>query len=70
MPLTDISIAEEALSLPPAERKDLATLLIQSLEGESRTDREVTADLRERLEKLKSGDDPGLSFEQVFERPL
>ena len=70
MALIDVSIAEEALSLPPAERKELAKLLIQSLEGQQATDQEITAELRDRLDKLKSGSDPGFTFEQVFERPL
>jgi hypothetical protein len=36
--LTNLAVAEEALSLSPAERADLARLLIQSLEDDSRTD--------------------------------
>jgi hypothetical protein len=34
MPMTDIAVAEEALSLAPAERAGLAKLLLQSMEGE------------------------------------
>ena len=70
MPLTNVTVAEEALSLSPAERADLARLLIQSLEGDRRTDKEIRAELASRLERLKSGDDPGLTFEQVFDRSL
>ena len=70
MPLTNVTVAEEALSLSPAERADLAKLLIQSLEGDCRTDEEIRAELASRLERLKSGDDPGLTFEQVFDRSL
>ena len=66
MALTNISMAEEALSLSPTERAALAKLLIQSLEGELRTDQEIKSDLAKRLEQLKSGEDLGLSFEQVF----
>jgi len=33
MPLSNPAVAEEALALPPAERADLAKLLIESLEG-------------------------------------
>ena len=69
MPLTNITVAEEALSLSPAERADLAKLLIQSLEGDRRTDEEIKADLASRLEQLISGDDAGLTFEQVFDSP-
>lgn len=69
MPLTNLAVAEEALSLSPGERADLAKLLIKSLEEDPRTDEEITADLARRLEALRSGEDAGLSFEQVFERP-
>jgi len=70
MALTNIGLAEEALSLSPAERAGLARLLIDSLEGDARTDAEIKADLAQRLEDLVSKKDPGLSFEQVFERSL
>ena len=67
MPLTNLAVAEEALSLSPADRAELAKLLIQSLEGDRRTDDDIKADLTRRLEQLRSGADPGLSFEQVFQ---
>ena len=66
MPITNLAVAEEALSLAPAERADLAKLLVQSLEGDSRTDAAVKADLARRLEDLRSGKDAGLTFDQVF----
>jgi putative addiction module component (TIGR02574 family) len=66
MPITNLGVAEEALSLAPAERADLAKLLVQSLEGDSRTDEAIKADLARRLEALVSGKDAGLSFKQVF----
>jgi putative addiction module component (TIGR02574 family) len=66
MPLTNISVAEEALSLSPGDRAELAKLLIQSLEGDERTDEAIRADLADRLEQLQSGADPGLTFEEVF----
>ncbi len=66
MRLTNVTIAEEALSLSAAERAELAKLLIESLEGEDRTDEQVKAELARRLEQMRSGADPGLSFEQVF----
>lgn len=66
MPLTNLAVAEEALSLPAAERADLAKLLIESLEGERRTDAQIKADLEQRLKDLLSGKDSGLSYEQVF----
>jgi len=70
MALNNLAVAEEALSLSPIERVELAKLLIQSLEGDNRTDDEIRADLNRRLEDLLSGRDPGLSFEQVFGSPL
>ncbi len=66
MPLTNLAVAEEALSLSPAERAELAKLLLQSLEDDPRTDEQIKADLSQRLEKLQIGADSGLTFEQVF----
>jgi putative addiction module component (TIGR02574 family) len=69
MAITNLAMAEEALSLAHAERADLANLLVQSLEGDSRTDEAIKADLTRRLEDLESGKDPGLTFKQVFDNP-
>jgi putative addiction module component (TIGR02574 family) len=69
MALTNLAVAEEALSLPPAERADLAKLLIQSFEDDPRTDAEIKADLTQRLRDLISGKDSGLTFEEVFGSP-
>ena len=66
MSMNNVSVAEEALSLSPADRAGLARLLIDSLEGDRRTDAEIKAELAARLAQLKSGEDPGLSFEEVF----
>jgi len=66
MPMNHVSVAEEALSLSPTDRADLARLLIESLEGDRRTDAEIKAELAARLAQLKSGEDPGLSFQEVF----
>ena len=69
MALTNLSVAEEALSLSPAERADLAKLLIQSLESDHRSDEAIKAELQRRFDDLISGKDSGLSFEQVFGSP-
>ncbi len=69
MALTNLAVAEEALSLSPAERVDLARLMIQSLETDRRSDAEITSQLTRRLNDLISGKDAGLSFEQVFGAP-
>ena len=69
MALTNLSVAEEALSLSPAERADLAKLLIQSLESDHRSDAEIRTELRRRLDDLTSGKESGLDFEQVFGSP-
>jgi len=66
MALTNLSVAEEALSLSPVERAGLAKLLIQSLKDDPRTDDQIKADLTQRLKDLVSGLDPGLTFEEVF----
>ena len=69
MALTNLAVAEEALSLSPAERVDLARLLIQSLDNDRRTDAEIKSDLNQRLDDLVSGKESGLNFEQVFGVP-
>jgi putative addiction module component (TIGR02574 family) len=66
MPLTNLTVAEEALSLSPTDRAALASLLIQSLEGDRRTDDAIKAELNNRLEQLRRGVDHGLTFEEVF----
>jgi len=63
-------LAEEALCLPPDERADLAKLMIDSLDSEADGDEQIRADLSRRLEHLLSGADAGLSFEEVFGKPL
>jgi len=69
MALTNVSVAEEALSLPPSERADLARLLTESLKDDPRTDAEIREDLVRRLKDLIAGEDPGLTFEEVFGSP-
>ena len=69
MTTTNLAVAEEALSLPPAERADLAKLLIQSLEDDPRTDAEIKEDLTRRFKDLLSGKDSGLTFQEVFGSP-
>jgi len=66
MALSSIFLAEEALSLPPEQRAELAKLLTESLREDRRTDDEIRAELQRRFADLKSGRDNGLSFEQTF----
>jgi putative addiction module component (TIGR02574 family) len=66
MPLSNISVAEEALCLPPMERANLAKLLIDSLDNQPGADEQVRAELTQRLERLQSGSDTGLSFQETF----
>ena len=66
MPLTNLTVAEEALALSPEDRAALARLLIQSLKTDSRTDAEIKAELNSRLEELLSKKDKGLAFREVF----
>jgi hypothetical protein len=69
MPLTNLTVAEEALSLSAEERAALARLLIQSLQNDSRTDAEIKSDLNNRLEQLLTKKDQGLAFHEVFGLP-
>lgn len=66
MPVADANLAKKALALPPNERAELASLLIDSLRGTARSDDEIKRMLRDRADALRSGQDVGLSFEQVF----
>jgi putative addiction module component (TIGR02574 family) len=68
--LTNLAVAEEALSLSPSERVGLAKLLIQSLEDDTRSDAEIKEDLTRRLKDLIFGKDSGLTFDEVFGSPL
>ena len=70
MPLTNLTVAEEALSLSPEDRAALARLMIESLETDSRTNAEIKAELNSRLEELLSKKDAGLAFHEVFGRAL
>ena len=70
MILMDIAFAEEAPSLPAPERAELVKLLIDSLEGEPRSNEEVQAELQKRFESLRSGEDKGIVFDQVFGESL
>lgn len=70
MALTNVDMAEEALSLPSADRAGLAKLLIQSLEDDPCTDAEIKDDLTRRFQDLLSGQDSGLTFPEVFGHPL
>lgn len=70
MIVKDVSFAEEALSLPAAERAGLVKLLVDSLEGEPRSNEEIRADLQDRFKKLRSGEDKGMSFGEVFGEAL
>jgi putative addiction module component (TIGR02574 family) len=66
MALTNVYLAEEALSLPPEQRKKLADLLLDSLKLDGPNDAELKAMLHSRLADLESGKDRGMSFEDVF----
>jgi hypothetical protein len=70
MIVKDVSFAEEALSLSASERAGLARLLVESLEGDPRSDADIRRDLQLRFQKLRSGADKGMTFEQVFGETL
>jgi putative addiction module component (TIGR02574 family) len=69
MAVTNLALVEEALALSPAERAELARVLIHSLQDDPRTDDEIKTELSRRLNALISGSDPGLSFQEVFGTP-
>lgn len=48
------------------QRRVTARLLLESVADDGRSKDEIRLMLRTRLEDLKSGRDPGMSFEQVF----
>ena len=66
MSLTSVYLAEEALALPPAERETLARLLLESVRPDRRSDEEIRRELSVRLARLQSGEDTGLTFDEVF----
>lgn len=66
MSLTSVYLAEEVLALPADQRRMLAELLMDSVKDDGRSDDQIRVELRSRLEDLKSGRDPGMSFEEVF----
>lgn len=66
MSATSVYLAEEVLALPAEQREMLAKLLMESIRDDRRTDEEIQRDLTERLHNLQSGQDPGLSFQEVF----
>ena len=71
MALTHAPLAEDALALPPADRYELAKLLMESLApNNNRSDAEWREILDRRFENLQSGKVSGLSFEEVFGEKL
>ena len=63
-------LAEEALSLPPTERTKLVEVLVDSLRGSPLPHSELAELLQSRSQSLKTGEDRGLSFDEVFGEPL
>ncbi len=70
MIVKDVTFAVEALSLPASERAALARLLVDNLESDSHSDQAVRKDLQLRFHNLRSGEDPGMTFDQVFGETL
>ena len=65
---TSVYLAEEVLALPSEQRQMLAKLLMESVQDDGRSDDEIRKVLTLRLEDLQSGRDPGMSFDEVFDR--
>jgi putative addiction module component (TIGR02574 family) len=66
MSLTSVYIAEEVLALPVDQRRMLAKLLMDSVKDDGRSDDQIRSELQARLDDLKSGRDPSMSFDEVF----
>lgn len=64
------TISDQALGLPPAERLSLARTLIESVEGAEDASFEAAweEEIRERLERFRSGENPGVPAAEVFRR--
>jgi putative addiction module component (TIGR02574 family) len=67
MSIPQDQLFDSALSLPQAERADLAFQLLQSLAlpGEEVTSEEFGAELRERIEAHRRGEVPSFSLEET-----
>lgn len=52
MLVKDVAFAEKALSLPASERAGLARLVVDSLEGDPRSDEAIREDLQLRLKAI------------------
>ena len=70
MSLTSVNLAEEVLALPVDQRRLLVKLLMDSVKDDGRSDDVIRNELSFRLNDLKSGRDPGMSFEEVFGEKL
>jgi putative addiction module component (TIGR02574 family) len=63
-------IVSEAIALTPTERAEVAAAILDSLAAPAHSDEEIRAKLQDRSAVLASGEDPGLTFEEVFGEPL
>jgi putative addiction module component (TIGR02574 family) len=70
MPSLSTYLAEEALSLPPAERTKLVEVLVDSLRGTPLPEADLAKLLKARSLALQSGADAGLSFDEIFGEAL
>lgn len=66
MPMTREQIEAEARRLPREERARLAEALISSLDEEGEVEREWAAEIRRRVQELRSGAVETISAEEVF----
>lgn len=66
MPMTREQIEAEARRLPREERARLAEALISSLDEEVEVEREWAAEIRRRVQELRSGAVETISAEEVF----
>lgn len=66
MSLPSVYLAEEVLVLPVEHCRAVANLLLDSVQNDGRSDDQIRGEFRARLDDLKSGRDPGMSFAEVF----
>ena len=61
-----IPVSSKALKLPAKERLGLATLLLESLDESSGTDKKLLRELTKRAADLRSGKVKGLTTEEAY----
>lgn len=64
----DSKLVEEAMALPPAEREELASLLLDSLEPPAGISVDDVEEIDRRAALALSGDEPGIPWTELRAR--